>query len=259
MLRRFLCHPCLGGSDPLDCSTVGQRRAVLARKPFLRKVYAEWYQQVASALPLGEGPIVELGTGAGFLSEFVPGLITSDVVFDKSLRLLASAVNLPMADGSLAGIAMVNVLHHVASPVSFFEEATRCLRPRGVVVMIEPWVTPWSSLVYRSLHHEPFDPRGASPLWTGRNSVSLPPCNNALAWILFQRDRAAFTARFTQLRVHEVRLCTPFCYLAAGGMAYGMSLPGWSYRACRRLEALLAPCRGWLAMFACVRISRTAP
>ena len=25
--------------------------------------------------------------------------------------------------------------------------------------MIEPWVTPWSSLIYKKLHHEPFQPR----------------------------------------------------------------------------------------------------
>jgi SAM-dependent methyltransferase len=259
MLRRFLCHPCLGGSDPLDCSTLEQRRAVLARKPFLRKVYAEWYQQVASALPVGQGPVLELGTGAGFLREFVPGLITSDVFFEKSHRLVADAVRLPLADGSLAGIAMINVLHHVASPVSFFEEVTRCLRPGGVVVMIEPWVTLWSSLVYRSLHHEPFDPRAASPFSASRGAPLSRPCNNALAWILFQRDRAAFAARFAQLRVHDVRLCTPFCYLAAGGMAYGMSMPSWSYGAFRRFEGLLAPCRGCLAMFACIRITRTVP
>jgi SAM-dependent methyltransferase len=258
MLRRFLCHPCLGGSDPLDCSTIGQRLAVLARKPFLRRVYAEWYREVASALPLGNGPIIELGTGAGFLREFVPGLITSDVVFDKSHRLAADAVRLPMIDGSLTGIAMVNVLHHLASPVSFFEEATRCLRPGGVVVMIEPWVTWWSSLAYRSLHHEPFDPRGASQLSTKANATLVQPCNNALAWILFQRDRAAFTARFARLHVHDIHLCTPFCYLAAGGMAYGISMPGWSYGACRMFEALLAPCHGYLAMFACIRISRIA-
>ncbi len=24
--------------------------------------------------------------------------------------------------------------------------------------MIEPWVTPWSRIIYKYLHHEPFDP-----------------------------------------------------------------------------------------------------
>jgi len=46
------------------------------------------------------------------------------------------------SDGSLRAIVMTDVLHHIPNVESFFAEAARCVRPGGVIVMIEPWLTP---------------------------------------------------------------------------------------------------------------------
>src|SRR5437764_1132092 len=79
-------------------------------------------------------------------------LITSDVFAAPGVDRIIDARELPFADASLRAIAMTDVLHHIAEPRRFLVEATRCIRPGGVLTMIEPWVTPWSRLVYRHLH-----------------------------------------------------------------------------------------------------------
>ena len=44
------------------------RSQIIQSKPFLRKLYAEWYAAIVESLPqpIG-GPIVEIGSGGGFL------------------------------------------------------------------------------------------------------------------------------------------------------------------------------------------------
>ena len=49
---------------------------------------------------------------------------------------------------------MLDVLHHLPHPLDFLSETARVLNSGGVVVMIEPWITPASYLLYRYFHHE---------------------------------------------------------------------------------------------------------
>ncbi|HEY4590390.1 MAG TPA: class I SAM-dependent methyltransferase [Thermoanaerobaculia bacterium] len=158
MLTRFLEHPLTRGLDIDDPHTTHLRRRILAEKRFLRRIYEEWYIAIAASLPPGEGPILELGAGAGFLADFVPRLARSEVFYTPGIDLVLDGQALPFRDRSLRGIAMTNVLHHLPRPVRFFAEAARAVRPGGVVTMIEPWVTSWSRWVYTRLHHEPFLP-----------------------------------------------------------------------------------------------------
>src|SRR4029078_4803165 len=80
-----------------------------------------------------------------------------------------TAPPLPSRADSFDTILGVDVLHHLARPRMFFEEAARVLAPGGCVAMAEPWVTPLSYPVYRWLHQEgctlgldPWQPFGAN-------------------------------------------------------------------------------------------------
>ena len=158
MIRTWLAYPLTRGLDIDDPETTHLRRQIIQEKNFLRRIYQEWYQAIVAALPAGQGAVLELGAGGGFMSEFVPDLITSELFYCPHIRAVIDASRLPFATNSLRGIVMTNVLHHVTQLRLFFAEATRCVRPGGVVAMIEPWVSPWSRFVYIHLHHEPFQP-----------------------------------------------------------------------------------------------------
>src|SRR5690349_9064694 len=99
----------------------------------------------------GKRTILELGSGAGHFTEFVPGTITSEVFFCSGVRLIADAQQLPFPSGSLRAIVFTDVLHHMPDVRSFFRESIRCLGTGGKVVMIEPWALPLGLVLYTPL------------------------------------------------------------------------------------------------------------
>jgi len=253
---RWLEHPLTRGLDIDDPRTTRLRRRILAEKPFLRRVYADWYRSLASSLPGGAGGVLELGSGAGFMADFVPGLVRSEVFYAPGLDVVLSGLELPFAAGALRGIVMTNVLHHLPRPLDFLAEAARCVRPGGVVAMIEPWVTPWSRFVYTHFHHEAFLPE--APDWEIAPGGPLSAANGALPWILFQRDRARLQRAAPEWHVRSTAPIMPFRYLVSGGVSLRTFMPAASYPLWRAFEGLLSPWSGRLAMFAHVVLERRA-
>ncbi|NLI75210.1 MAG: class I SAM-dependent methyltransferase [Candidatus Riflebacteria bacterium] len=246
-------HDRAGWDTPSGLPAV--RRAILAEKPFLRRVLAGWYREIARCLggPL-PGPVLELGSGPGFLAEAVPGIIRSELSWQPGLDLVADGCRLPVRSGRLGGLVLINVLHHLPAPREFFGEAVRCLAPGGRLVMIEPWGGWWASLLYRALHTEGFDP--ARPLWEGNRGDPVTGGNNALAWILFQRDRERFAAGVPELEAVECQPFQPFLYLASGGIGSRFTLPEAVFRPLQLLERLLRPWAGGLGMFVLLHLRR---
>jgi SAM-dependent methyltransferase len=253
-LTRWLEHPLTRGLDIDDPRTTHLRQRILAEKRFLRRIYEEWYGLLAASLPPDEEAVLELGAGAGFLADHVPGLVRSEIFYGPGIDLVLDGLALPFAAGALRGIVMTNVLHHLPRPLRFFAEAARCVRPGGVVAMVEPWVTPWSRLVYTRLHHEPFRP--AARDWEIPAGGPLSGANGALPWILFQRDRERFEREAPQWRVRSVAPIMPFRYLVSGGVSLRSLAPAATYPLWRGLERVLSPWAGRLAMFAHVVLER---
>jgi SAM-dependent methyltransferase len=250
----------LGGpSSPgsLDASLLTAARAGQLRseaKRFLCLIYAEWADRLAERLPSGPGGVLEVGSGAGLLAERVPGLIRSDVLHCPGLHLIMDARQLALESGSLRAIVLCNVLHHVPDVESFLHEAARCLRPGGALLMLEPWVTAWSSLVWRLVRHEPFEPASGWELEEGGDPLAR--ANVALPWILFERDWARLQRQFPTLLLRSVQPLMPFRYLLSGGFSRRALAPAWSFAAFRRLEEMLSPWMDRLAMFAQIELLR---
>lgn len=248
VLRTWMGHLLTSDLDIDDPRTTQLRRQIIQEKCFLRQIYREWYAAIVAALPAGEKPVLELGSGAGFLKDFIPGLITSEVFWCSGVSTVLDGQRLSFPDGALRGIVMTNVLHHLPQSRRFFAEATRCLQPDGVIVMIEPWVTRWSRLVYTRLHHEPFRPEAAE--WEFTASGPLSGANGALPWIIFERDRSQFRQESPQLRIQSIRPMMPFRYLVSGGVSLRSPMPGWTFGLWRGLERALQPWMNTWAMFA---------
>jgi hypothetical protein len=68
----------------------------------------------------------------------------SDACFDAAFALQGEF---------LRAIVMLNVFHHIPSAGRFLQTPSGVQRGR-VVVMIEPWITVWSHLIYKLFHHE---------------------------------------------------------------------------------------------------------
>ncbi len=253
-LKELLIHPLAKGLDPDDPCTTLTRRRIIVEKGFLRKIYEEWYHDLIADLPPVDGPVLEIGSGAGFLTDSLPGLITSDVFFLPHLSAVLDAGTIPFDRGTLRGVLMIDVLHHLPRPRRFFMESARCVKPGGVIVMIEPWVTTWSRFVYSRFHTEPFEPDAEQ--WEFPSTGPLSGANGALPWIIFHRDRTTFEKIFPAWKVSSIDLGMPVGYLLSGGVSMRALLPGFAFGAVRRVERLLSPWMHGLAMFAKIVLTR---
>jgi len=254
MLKELLAHPLTKGLDIDDPRTTHLRRQIVQEKTFLRRIYEEWYRSIAACLPAGDGAVLELGSGAGFMGDFVPNLITSELFYCPDIRMVLSGLSLPFRAGSLRGIVMTDVFHHLPQPRLFLGEAARCVRPGGVIAMVEPWVTAWSRFIYTRLHHEPFDPETA--LWELPASGPLSGANGALGWVIFARDRSKFEQEFPQWRIELIKPFMPFRYLVSGGVSLRGLAPGWSFSVFHAIESALERWHSLSAMFAQVVLRR---
>jgi SAM-dependent methyltransferase len=220
----------------------------------MRSLYTHWYRAIVDVLPACKGDVLELGSGGGFLQELIPGLRTSDVLSLPDVELQVDARSIPFPEGSLRAIVGTNVLHHVPQIDKFLAEAERTLVDGGRLVFIEPWPTPLSRVVYRHLHHEPFD---EARDWSIPPGGPLTAANGALPWIVFERDYAHFRQAFPMLRLHRRTKMMPVSYIASGGIERGWPLPSWLFGVVRAVERP-ADSMGLFALIVVERGSRNA-
>jgi SAM-dependent methyltransferase len=256
MFTRFFTHPLTRGLDIDSPETTSLRRQIIRSKPFLRKVYEEWYAFELAEIRASpaKGKILELGSGAGFFSELSPGAVTSDLFSVDGISLILDGQFLPFSNGSLKAMVMTNVLHHVPQPELLFAEAARCVASGGVFAMVEPWLTPWSRFVYKYWHHEPVDE--TTTHWRIQGTGPLSGANTALPWIIFKRDLTRFEKQFPQWQAKKVKLIMPFRYLLSGGISLRSLMFAASFPLWRGIENLLAPWMNKLGMFACIVLVR---
>ena len=136
-----------------------EHRRLWRSKPVLACVYAPWFDALLAVAPRGSR-VLEVGAGPGFLREAArdrrPDLrwIASDLHAAPWNALAADAGRLPLAAASVDAVVGLDVLHHFAAPADFFREAARALRAGGRIALVEPWITPFSWVIYRFFHQE---------------------------------------------------------------------------------------------------------
>lgn len=136
-----------------------EHRRVFAEKAVLEDVYGVWFDRLLKGLKQ-EAVVLEAGAGPGFFHSRVrrvrPDLhwIALDLIPAPWNDVVADAQVLPFRDDSLDAVVGVDFIHHLSTPLGFFREAARVLRPGGEVRVIEPWISPFSFPIYRFLHQE---------------------------------------------------------------------------------------------------------
>ena len=212
--------------------------------PALRACYSRWYGQLRKALPPRDlGPWIEIGSGPGFAREFIPELELTEVVQAPwhARRMSAEALSAP--DGSVGALLLFDVLHHIATPATFFSEAARVLRPGGRILLCEPYISPVSRWVYRRFHPEPVD-MTAAPLAGAASDADAGKdpfdSNQAIPTLIFGRDKGrAFSQMFPQLSLVRVERLAGLSYPATGGFSRPPFLPTAVWRGLFAMESLL--------------------
>lgn len=220
-------------------SRIEDLKKLLNHKYGLRQFYLEAYHRFAECLEKChiEGKVVELGSGAGFVKQIIPNMITSDIISYPGLDMIIDGVKMPFRDAEVKFFAMLNVLHHVPDAESFFSEITRCLAPGGRVLIADQHVGWFSEIIYKYIHHEAFDKDAKK--WSFLSSGPLSGANGALAWIIFKRDREIFNSRFADLQVIRYSPHSPLIYWLSGGMKNWTLVPKLFYPLAKAIDLLV--------------------
>lgn len=143
------------------------------------------YREALAGILGRTGTLLEIGVGAGHMIPFLAGLSDRLVGVDNSPEMLDAAAatarekglsnrvdlrlgeaeHLPLGDGSVDAAIMHFMLHHAGNPGEALLEASRVMRHRGRLVLVE--FTGHSSDAFRQRHGD---------LWPG-----FPP-GEVLAW-----------------------------------------------------------------------------
>jgi len=224
-----------------------EHRKIILKKPFFKKLYLYYYNIFLKQIPsLPKGHFLEIGSGGGFLKDVFPDVITSDILNLQHCDMKFSAENIPFESGSLSGIFMVNVFHHIPNCAAFLHEAERTLKKNGKIIMIEPCHSLWGSFIYKYFHHELFDIKAG---WLLEKGSPLSVSNQALAWIVFERDKKIFEEKFPLLKIQKIQYHTPLRYLLSGGLTWKALVPSWSFNFFTFFEYILSPVSKCFSMF----------
>lgn len=226
-----------------------EHRTIILSKPFLKRIYIDWYTQFkeySQSLNVS-GKVVEIGSGGGFLKDVYPAVITSDIMPLSVCDMQFSAQEMPFENDSLKAIFMLNVLHHIPDAAAFFSEAQRTLCKGGVIYMIEPATTWFSKFIYKNFHHEPFDETVAE--WKFDSKGPLSDANGAIPWIVFQRDYKKFQKLFPELELVSFRHHTTFKYLLSGGLSKPNLVPYALFGLITLIEKMFSPLSARTALF----------
>ena len=236
-----------------DPRTTLAHRDIILNKPFLKRLYEDWYKMMYKTLGNSKGIILEIGSGGGFIKELYPNIITSDILPLPNVDQVFSAEKLPFAENELSAILMLNVFHHIPNPHNFLKEAERCLMKGGKIVMIEPANSNLGRFIYKRFHHEPFDELGSREIKAGN---PLSHSNQALPYIYFERDLDLFKKEYPALKIKEVNYHSPFSYVISGGVSRSAMLPYFLYPLVKFKEWLLTPFSRQLGLFCTVVVEK---
>ncbi|MFT5208274.1 MAG: SAM-dependent methyltransferase, partial [Candidatus Omnitrophota bacterium] len=228
-IKKYLADPMAEGLDIDDPTTVIKHRQMIESKPLLKKIYRDWYQEYAASIKTTQslnGPLIEIGSGAGFSKTIYPQMITTDITEAPYVDKVLDAQNMAYADQSVRGFFLINVVHHFLKPANFFKEVERTLMPGGRLVMLEPYNSPFNRLLCSNMdHYEYFDIIDAS--WEANDQSRMSKANMALTWNILIRDHERFKKAFPDLEIQSIKAHTFLAYILSGGMSYKSFLPAF--------------------------------
>jgi SAM-dependent methyltransferase len=222
-----------------------RHRRVWEQKPILRRVYnEEFFARILSFRKSG-GISIEVGAGPGLFKQLVPDVLSTDLIPCAWLDAVADAQQLPFRAESVTNIFGLDMLHHLATPMTLLREAQRILVPRGRFILVEPWITPFSYFIFRFLHQERCDL--AETPWLENHSGAANEKlafdgNQAIPYLLFgPKHRSDVLAPLSGLKLLALEPFCLFAYLLSGGFNHMSLLPEFLYPAVSTFERVTSP------------------
>lgn len=222
-----------------------RHRRIWEQKSILRRVYNEEFFARLLAFRKPNGLSVEVGAGPGFFKQFAPDIVSTDLIWCPWLDAIADAQQLPFRSNSVANVFGLDMLHHLATPMTFLGEVSRVLVPGGRLILVEPWITPFSYFIFRFLHQERCDlsetPWIVNPSGEALEKLAFDG-NQAIPYLLFgPRHRSSTLGSLPELKLLALEPFCLFAYLLSGGFKPMNLLPESLYPALSKFERATSP------------------
>jgi SAM-dependent methyltransferase len=213
------------------------------KKAQIWPIYDDYFQRIIAACTFGK--TLEIGGGIGNFSNFVKNVISIDIQIDAKVDVIGDAQAIPFKSSSFNNIAMLDVLHHLENPLLFFMEAQRVVCTEGRIVILEPEITPLSSVFYRIFHDEPVK-MNANPFIENSCTYGRDPyeANQAIPTLLFKKHKDQFALKFPNLKVIKTKYLSLFTYPLSGGLRKWSLLPAKIIPTLLRYEDKILPLMG---------------
>ena len=139
-----------------DRAVTLRNRARLGANQNLLFWYRELYRDQFEGIPdLVTLSVLEVGSGTSPLKQFLPNVVTSDVLDLDYLDLVFDCHEIDkfdaIRDESFDVITLTNVLHHLKSPIAFLNRAANKLKPGGKIIATEPFFSRVSTPIFKYL------------------------------------------------------------------------------------------------------------
>jgi SAM-dependent methyltransferase len=139
---------------------------------------------------------------------------------------------------------MIDVFHHLEYPIIFLQEAQRVLKDDGRLIMIEPYISPFSYIIYNYFHQEDVDfkadvfnqERGSS-----KNQKKPFDGNSAIPTMMFSKEIERFRQKFSHLQIIKKKLLSFILYPLSGGFEHKSFIPAFFVRYLNLIERILQP------------------
>jgi SAM-dependent methyltransferase len=231
-----------------DRAVTLRNRARLGANQNLLFWYRQLYRDQFEGFPdLATLSVLEVGSGTSPLKQFLPNVVTSDVLDLDYLDLVFDCHEIDkfdaIRDESFDVITLTNVLHHLKSPLAFLDRAANKLKPGGKIIATEPFFSLVSTPIFKYLHHEPVDFEISEPELKDVRGP-LASANIALPWLIFfcRRDWADNLSENYDVANGSVRFFSAVSYIATGGISHKLPVPAWLYRAFFAMDLFLSRC-----------------
>jgi len=197
-------------------------------------LYQEWYNLISKYLSLMDGINIELGCGASFINKTNKSIKKTDVFLNANTDFKLDAMEVgEKFEHKISNLILVNVFHHISNPELFLKSAEKSLLEGGRIIMIEPSNNFWSKLVYKFIGHEKFDTKQID--WDFASKDPLLDSNQALSWIIFERDFNKFKNSFPMFSIIKKKNMMPISYLISGGHSFNTRI-GKIIKVIRKME-----------------------
>jgi SAM-dependent methyltransferase len=184
--------------------------------------YEDLYKGIRSNLS-ESSKILEIGAGCGISSIFIEqeNIIRTDFLPWKENPLVRGDINaekMPFIEDTFEIVFGVDVLHHLTNPLKALEEVSRVLKTDCKAIFIEPYVSPFSYIIYKLFHDEETSFRYRLSRESNRNSPQDGDQGIAKAIFCSKKGLRKLSTQIPQIFEVNTKLLHPFSFFITGGL-----------------------------------------